>query len=152
MVDRLGLRRSVTLAALLVAIGSSLRCITTKAPYALILANLGQILNAAGGPLVLATPAKLSATWFPPEHRTTATSVAVMSNYLGSGYAERSALIGPSGHALALPLRLVPQTCSLLTAAFTSSVYAYAYLLTDSVSWFASLSVFAELASCWRCP
>lgn len=51
LVERIGLRATITLAISLAFAGSLLRCITTKAPYALVLAHLGQILNAAAGPL-----------------------------------------------------------------------------------------------------
>lgn len=85
LVDRLGLRNTVTVAALFIAVGAGLRCLTTVAPYALGLAHTAQILNSLAGPLVLATPTRLSATWFPPHRRTTATSVAIMGSYLGAG-------------------------------------------------------------------
>ena len=42
--------------------------------------HLGQICNAAVGPLVMATCTLLSATWFPSNERGTATSIAVIAN------------------------------------------------------------------------
>lgn len=50
----------------------------------LILAHIGQILNAIAAPMVYAIPQQLSAIWFPKEQRTTATSIAVVSGYAGS--------------------------------------------------------------------
>jgi cyanate permease len=66
LVERLGLRASITLGATLSLTGAVIRSITTQAPYALALAHIGQILNAAAGPIVMSTPSKLSAEWFPP--------------------------------------------------------------------------------------
>lgn len=85
IVDRIGLRASITLAISLVCAGTVLRSLTTVAPYAIILAHAGQILNACSGPLVLATPSKLASEWFPPQQRTLAVSIAVMANYFGTG-------------------------------------------------------------------
>lgn len=85
LVERVGLRATITIAALLTFLGTVVRCITTVSPYALWLAHLGQILNAISGPLVYATPSKLSIEWFPPHQRTTATSIAVMANSFGPG-------------------------------------------------------------------
>ena len=65
--------------------GTVIRSLTTQAPYAEILAHTGQIINAAAGPLVMATPSKLSEQWFPPHQRNIATAIGVMSNFVGSG-------------------------------------------------------------------
>ena len=46
--------------------------------------HLGQICNAAVGPLVMATCTLLSASWFPAHERGTATSIAVVANNIGS--------------------------------------------------------------------
>ncbi|UJR27517.1 hypothetical protein I4U23_008801 [Adineta vaga] len=47
--------------------------------------HVGQILNAACGPLVMAPVSQLSSLWFAPHERTRATTVAIFANYLGSG-------------------------------------------------------------------
>ncbi|CAF3386010.1 unnamed protein product [Rotaria socialis] len=46
--------------------------------------HLGQILNAACGPLVMAPVSQLSCLWFAPHERTRATTVAVLANNFGS--------------------------------------------------------------------
>lgn len=84
-VDRIGLRASITVAATLTFIGTVIRSLTTRSPWALVLAHTAQILNGAAGPLVCATPSKLSVEWFAPHQRTTATSVSIMANYMGTG-------------------------------------------------------------------
>jgi len=46
--------------------------------------HIGQILNAACGPLVMAPVSQLSCLWFAPHERTRATSVAIIANNFGS--------------------------------------------------------------------
>ncbi|CAF1533033.1 unnamed protein product [Adineta ricciae] len=53
--------------------------------FALPFIHVGQILNAACGPLVMAPVSQLSCLWFAPHERTRATTVAIFANYLGSG-------------------------------------------------------------------
>ena len=86
LLQRCGMRRAITLSAFLVALGSLLRCLIRRrdSPLCLALAHLGQIANAMGGPLLLSTPALLSAQWFPLTERITATTLAVASNYSGT--------------------------------------------------------------------
>ena len=84
VVERIGLRASITLAAVLTGASAVMRVFTTAAPYAVILAYTSQVLNAISAVLVCATPSKLSAEWFAPHERVTATSVAVMANYAGN--------------------------------------------------------------------
>lgn len=52
--------------------------------FALPFIHVGQILNAACGPLVMAPVSQLSSLWFAPHERTRATTVAIFSNNLGS--------------------------------------------------------------------
>ena len=52
--------------------------------FSLICIHLGQILNAACGPLVMSPVSQLSSIWFSPNERTRATTFAIMSNNLGS--------------------------------------------------------------------
>jgi hypothetical protein len=51
LVERVGLRATITLGITLVFTGTVLRSLTTRAPYAVILAHTGQIFNALAGPL-----------------------------------------------------------------------------------------------------
>ena len=50
---------------------------------ALVLTHIAQFINASVGPLIVASPAVLSRSWFPQEQRNTATSVANTANALG---------------------------------------------------------------------
>ena len=52
----------------------------------------GQLLNGLAGPVTQAAPPLLSAAWFPPEQRTTATAVAALCGSLGVAL---SFVIGP---------------------------------------------------------
>ncbi|ELR12928.1 disrupted in renal carcinoma protein 2 family protein [Acanthamoeba castellanii str. Neff] len=54
--------------------------------------HVGQILNAAAGPIVMALCSKLSAVWFPDNQRATATAIAYTANALGTSI---GFLIGP---------------------------------------------------------
>lgn len=45
-----------------------------------LLLHAGQIINAAVGPIVMSSPSLLSALWFPPHRRATATSLAYGSH------------------------------------------------------------------------
>ena len=46
--------------------------------------NLGQIINAAVGPMVMAAPSLLSKVWFPQDERTFATAIAYTGGSAGS--------------------------------------------------------------------
>ena len=105
---------------------------------ALALTHVAQFINAAVGPLIVASPAVLSRAWFPPAQRNTATAVANTANALGRAVgfflgpalvstasqvrAGGSAAAGPTCHgstprALQLPLLLVVTlVCSALPA------------------------------------
>ncbi|XP_066297049.1 solute carrier family 49 member 4 homolog [Branchiostoma lanceolatum] len=86
------LRLSVVLTALLIAVGTGLRCIPASTGIATILINIGQFLNGIAGIMLMAAPPLISSTWFPPSQRTTATAISSIFNYVGTsvGY-----LIGP---------------------------------------------------------
>ena len=45
--------------------------------------NLGQFLVMAGGPVAIGAPPLVSATWFPPNERTTATAIGTLVGYFG---------------------------------------------------------------------
>lgn len=47
------------------------------------LIHFGQFLNGLAGPIAMGAPPALSAEWFPPEQRTTATAIASVTNTLG---------------------------------------------------------------------
>lgn len=45
--------------------------------------NIGQFLLMAGGPVAIGAPPLVSATWFPPSERTTATAIGTLAGYFG---------------------------------------------------------------------
>lgn len=79
-------------AAILCFLGAGIRCFTVKGPYATPLIHIGQILNGLAGPVAMAAAPVLSSTWFPPNQRTTATSIMTASNYFGVAV---SFILGP---------------------------------------------------------
>jgi hypothetical protein len=80
LVHSIGLRASITVSIALSAIAAILRCYGS---YSLKIVHIAQLLNAIAGPIVLATPSKLSAIWFAAHERDKATSISTMTNYLG---------------------------------------------------------------------
>jgi len=58
-----------------------------------VLIHLGQFIAMLSCPIGLGAPPSISATWFPPEERTTATAIATLVAYLGLSVAF---IIGPS--------------------------------------------------------
>ncbi|KAH3703469.1 hypothetical protein DPMN_078505 [Dreissena polymorpha] len=91
--DVKGLRISLIICGFLLALGCGIRCITMEPAAMTWLSNGGALLIGFGGSVPFAGPAKLSAVWFPPNQRTTATSIASFSNYLGIAMAF---IIGPA--------------------------------------------------------
>ena len=83
LLDTKGLRPSCLLCMGLVVAGSVCRAITATGPAATVLMHLGQILNAAAGPVSMSVGPLVSAAWFPPEQRTTSTSIISVLNYGG---------------------------------------------------------------------
>ncbi|CAF2660800.1 unnamed protein product [Rotaria sp. Silwood2] len=88
-----GLRRCVELLAITDFIAALVRIIpivitTPSSPYFSIISltflHIGQILNAACGPLVMAPVSQLSCLWFAPHERTRATTIAVFANNFGA--------------------------------------------------------------------
>ena len=90
---RHGLRRTVILLAITDFIAIFLRIFPTMIispsnPYftsiSLLFIHIGQVLNAACGPLVMAPVSQLSCLWFKSDERTRATTVAIMAPAFGS--------------------------------------------------------------------
>ena len=73
--------------ASLVAVGTLLRVISTKDTMFLVSAHLCAILNGISGATVMSAPPAISAVWFPPKERTTATAINQVFNQLGNGVA-----------------------------------------------------------------
>ncbi|CAF0785698.1 unnamed protein product [Adineta ricciae] len=88
-----GLRNCVIILALVDFVAALVRVLpvvitTPSSPHfssiALPFLHMGQILNAACGPLVMAPVSQLSCLWFAPNERTRATTIAIMANNFGS--------------------------------------------------------------------
>ena len=76
-------------------IGSGLRCIPLNDELVKIetgLIHLGQFISGIGGPIAMAAAPMVSAAWFPPEQRTTATAISSLACYSGTAL---SFMIGP---------------------------------------------------------
>eukprot|EP00811_Abedinium_folium_P032360 NODE_5410_length_1773_cov_21.648238.p1 GENE.NODE_5410_length_1773_cov_21.648238~~NODE_5410_length_1773_cov_21.648238.p1 ORF type:complete len:490 (+),score=72.85 NODE_5410_length_1773_cov_21.648238:116-1585(+) len=85
LLDKAGLRVSCICAALLVFVGSLLRVVhVTGDPASSMLMHAGQLLNGLAGPVAMSVGPVLSATWFPPQERTTATAIVSVLNYGGT--------------------------------------------------------------------
>ena len=88
-----GLRKSIVLIAGMMLLGTLLRCIPRENIKIFTwTSHICAILNGIAGVVVFAAPPAVSAAWFPPEERTIATGVAIVSNNLGSAF---SFLFGP---------------------------------------------------------
>lgn len=79
-----GLRWSILVAAALCLSGSLVRCLPLVWPGAgLVPVHVGQILNGAAAPFVVASPAYLALVWHPASERNLATSLANVANAAG---------------------------------------------------------------------
>ncbi|XP_068928734.1 solute carrier family 49 member A3 isoform X2 [Petaurus breviceps papuanus] len=86
ILDSFGLRCSTILCAWLNAIGSVIRlfpCFTFMGNHHFLYFMIGQSFCAVAQVLVIFSPAKLAALWFPEHQRATANMIATMSNPLG---------------------------------------------------------------------
>ncbi|EDO47735.1 predicted protein, partial [Nematostella vectensis] len=92
LMDEKGLRTSVVLAAFFEFIGSGLRCIPLDASSQSLLIHIGQFVTGLGGPVAMAAAPLVSAAWFPPSQRTTATAISSLACYSGTAL---SFVIGP---------------------------------------------------------
>ncbi|XP_060067646.1 solute carrier family 49 member 4 homolog [Ylistrum balloti] len=81
--DVKGIRMCCLLTAALVTVASTIRCFTSEPPYITWTSNIAAFLNGLAGPISMGMPPVLSATWFPPNQRTTSTAIATLCNYGG---------------------------------------------------------------------
>ncbi|XP_066576328.1 solute carrier family 49 member A3 isoform X3 [Amia ocellicauda] len=124
MLDTLGLKTSLILSSWLNMTGSILRFISilSKYPTWLMfypLLMFGQTLCALAQPLVIFSPTKMAALWFPEHQRATANMIASMSNPLGILFANiLSPLIvkNESGLPLMLGIYAFPASIACLLA------------------------------------
>ena len=92
ILETLGLRVATITVGTLTAIGATLRVFSTNDTGFLAFAHICSIFNGISGTTIMAAPPALSAIWFPPEQRTTATCIAQVFNQLGNAMAF---LLGP---------------------------------------------------------
>jgi len=78
LTSRFGLRRTIQFGGLLLAAAGTLRLLGTIS-WVLV----GQTVNAALGPIVMASPPRLSVEYFPPQERNTATALGFSVQALG---------------------------------------------------------------------
>ncbi|XP_055859785.1 solute carrier family 49 member 4-like [Biomphalaria glabrata] len=78
-----GLRWAVVSSMFFVALGTAVRCFTSEPTMATILIHLGQFFNGVGGPISTGSIPAISAAWFPPKERVTATALSTCINTLG---------------------------------------------------------------------
>uniref|UniRef100_A0A6P8HA50 Solute carrier family 49 member 4-like n=1 Tax=Actinia tenebrosa TaxID=6105 RepID=A0A6P8HA50_ACTTE len=79
-----GLRKSVILCTFLLTAGKAFQVIPSSDPLTrTILLNIGQCISMLSTPVGLGAPPSISATWFPPKERTTATAISTLFAYLG---------------------------------------------------------------------
>lgn len=83
MVSSKGLRVSMIVCSLLLAVGSGLRTISRQETVGTILVGAGQFFNGLAGSITQVIPAALSEAWFPINERATATAIGVISNTAG---------------------------------------------------------------------
>jgi len=74
----IGLRASMVLTAAMMALGTFLRCLPLGVNAFTWMCHICAILNGIAGIVVFSAPSAVSAAWFPPEERTTATGVAIV--------------------------------------------------------------------------
>ena len=74
----------VLLAAAVCVVGKSLQAIPfSNSTLQTIFINSGQFILMISGPIALGAPPLVSATWFPPSERTTATAIGTLAGYFG---------------------------------------------------------------------
>ncbi|KAK3589570.1 hypothetical protein CHS0354_043025 [Potamilus streckersoni] len=92
LIDVKGIRWATLCMSFLVVLGTGLRCITSDPTTATWLIHIGQFINGAAGPVAMGGPPVVSAEWFPPHQRTTATAVSIVISSFGVA---TSFLLGP---------------------------------------------------------
>ncbi|XP_072020912.1 solute carrier family 49 member 4-like [Amphiura filiformis] len=92
VMDVKGLKMSMLMASTLEMIGVAIRCIPVPLKYLKWVMNAGHVFIGLAGPVLMACPPLVSATWFPPHQRTTSTAYLTAMAYMGVAC---SFLIGP---------------------------------------------------------
>ena len=86
-----GFQQAVALGVTLIFAGSLIRSVPSicsedfrQSQWSMLLLHIGQILNAAAGPLCMGTESRLSCLWFREKERATATGIAVTASGVGT--------------------------------------------------------------------
>ena len=90
--DKKGLRFSLIVCSIMLIVATGLRCITSESMPLLYLSYSCALIFGMAAIVPFAGPSLVSAVWFPPDQRTTATALASTFNYLGFAL---SFLLGP---------------------------------------------------------
>jgi len=93
VIEKWGLRASLLIALFGTFFGTSVRLLPVATEYVRYTMHVGQFLSGIGGPVSMAVPPIFSATWFPPNQRTTATAIGALLNLLGIAL---SFFVGPA--------------------------------------------------------
>ncbi|XP_066590170.1 solute carrier family 49 member 4 homolog [Prorops nasuta] len=93
ILSRKGLLLPIRLAAILTALATLLRCVSSKENIFTVMVHLAGITNGLSGVIIGPAIASLSAVWFPRGERTTATGISSACNQLGVA---ASYLVGPA--------------------------------------------------------
>ena len=105
------LRLTVLIVSGLVAMGTVVRCchyLITDPTIFLVSSHICAILNGISGVTIMAAPPLISSQWFPPNERTTATSINQAANMLGNGL---SMLLGSDTNDISVLLELMSRSC-----------------------------------------
>ncbi|XP_042210673.1 mucin-2-like isoform X3 [Homarus americanus] len=88
-----GLRLAVLTCAILLTIGTVIRCFSSQETPFTVLCHISSILFAFAACMTLSLPAMVAATWFPPNERITATAVGALMCQLGGAAMYMGALV-----------------------------------------------------------
>ncbi|EDO48766.1 predicted protein [Nematostella vectensis] len=90
---RKGLRPTILLTSFFICIGKALQIVPfTDQDVRTAVVNIGQMIAMTSSFMTVCVPAVLSAVWFPPHERATATTLAMVAGYIGSA---ASFAVGP---------------------------------------------------------
>ncbi|XP_042210672.1 mucin-2-like isoform X2 [Homarus americanus] len=93
LTQKLGLRLAVLTCAILLTIGTVIRCFSSQETPFTVLCHISSILFAFAACMTLSLPAMVAATWFPPNERITATAVGALMCQLGGAAMYMGALV-----------------------------------------------------------
>ena len=84
LIGKKGLRFSCIVSCVLFTAGTGISCISSEPPYVKWFVNIGLVLSSSASPFLYVAPTLVSATWFPPRQRVTATAITQLFNAVGN--------------------------------------------------------------------